>query len=522
MKLKTISLIFGLLGSTTFLMAQKAAKNTKKPNILFIMADDHTSQAWSVYGGILKDYAHTANIQRMAKNGAVLENAFAANSICTPSRATIITGQYSQTNGVYTLQDALDPTAPNIAKELQKAGYNTALFGKWHLKKQPAGFDYFKVMNGQGLYFNPTFKTQDNWKDDPENVGEPFTGYNTDIVTDFSIDWLKNRDQNKPFFLMTHFKATHEPFDYPDRYKNLYANIELPYPPSILDFGPEANGRTFKGQKVEELEKRWEAFQKSPNTFWTNYPGMPFTIAGLDSVQARKKIYQKFVKDYLRCAAGIDDNIGRILDYLEQSGQASNTVVIYTSDQGYFLGEHGFFDKRMMYEESARMPFVICYPKEIKGGTRVKDLISNVDFAALFADYAGIKKPSFVQGDSFRQNLQGKTPKSWRKSIYYRYWEHLPDRPGHFGIRNNQYKLIFYYGSLLEMTGGKDESTTPNWEFYDIKKDPKEMHNAYNDPQYKKIITEMKTELLKLKAEVGDDDSKRPVMTQIMKDYWNK
>ncbi len=501
---------------------QKAGGTGNRPNILFIMADDHTSQSWGIYGGVLKNYVRNGNIQRLARKGAVLNNAFCTNALCVPSRATIMTGQYSQLNGVYTLADALNPDSMNIAKVMQQAGYQTALIGKWHLKKRPSGFDHFMVMPGQGVYFDPVFKTEDNWEDDGIPAGKKYPGYNTDVVTDYSIDWIKHRKKEKPFFLMMHFKATHEPFEYPDRLKDLYNDTTLPEPESILDFGPETNGRSFKGQPIENMEARWETYQKHPDTYWTTYPGMPFSIEGLDSIQARRKIYQKFVKDYLRCAAAIDENIGRVLDYLQQSGLANNTVVIYTSDQGYFLGEHGFFDKRMMYEESLRMPFVICYPKEIKGGSRIDDIILNIDFPALFADYAGVKKPDFIQGRSFRQNLQGRTPKDWRKSMYYRYWQHYPEIPGHFGLRNDKYKLIFYYGLPLDMTDVSKQPTPPAWEFYNIQEDPHELHNAINDPQYQSIIKAMKTELKTEKAKAGDNDDRYLHLQEIFKTYWNE
>lgn len=514
-----IIILFFFLVQNSFAQ-QKITHPKTRPNILYIMADDHTSQAWGIYGGVLKDYVKNDNIKRLAKNGAVLNNAFCTNSICVPSRATIVTGEYSQRNGVYTLGDALDPDRDNIVKVLHQNGYQTALIGKWHLKKRPSGFDHFMVMPGQGVYFDPVFKTEDDWQDDGIEAGKKYPGYNTDVVTDYAIDWMKKTDKNKPFFLMTHFKATHEPFEYPDSIKDLYKDVEIPEPESILDFGPQTNGRSFKGQKLEVLESRWEQFQKDPEHFWTTYPGMPFSIEGLDSVQARKKIYQKFVKDFMRCGAVIDENIGRILDYLEESGLAENTVLIYTADQGYFLGEHGFFDKRMMYEESSRMPFVICYPKEIKGGTRIDDIILNIDFAALFADYAGVKKPSFIQGQSFRKNLEGKTPADWRESMYYRYWEHSPNRPAHFGIRDKKYKLIFYYGQPLGMKGASKETTAPAWEFYDIEKDPHELHNAINDKQYQSIISEMKKELKKQKEKAGDSDDAYLEMKKIFEKYW--
>ena len=319
---------------------------------------------------------------------------------------------------------------------------------------------------------------------------------------------------------MTHFKATHEPFDYPERLKDLYNDIEIPEPASLYDFGPQTTGRSFVGQKLENLGKRWEAYAKNPDTFWTKYPGPLFSSQGLDSITLRKKIYQKFIKDFLRCGAAIDENIGRILDYLETSGLADNTVIIYTADQGYFLGEHGFFDKRMIYEESLRMPFVICYPKEIKCGTHIDDIVLNSDFAALFADYAGIKKPSFIQGESFRENLKGKTPKKWKSEMYYRYWEHSPDRPGHFGIRNKNYMLAFFYGQPLGMKGASAQTTTPAWEFYDLQKDPKELHNAINDKKYQKTIHKMKVDLLKLREELGDTDKDQPIMKEIIDSYY--
>ena len=503
--------------------SQDAINSTfKRPNIIFIMSDDHTSQAWGIYGGVLKDYVKTPNIQQLAKEGAVLNNAFCTNSICVPSRASIMTGQFSHRNGVYTLGDALHPDSMNIAKLMQQNGYQTALIGKWHLKKRPSGFDHFMVMPDQGVYFDPIFKTEDDWKDDGIPAGKKYPGYNTDVVTDYSIDWLTKRKSDMPFFLMLHYKATHEPFEYPDRLKDLYKDIEIPEPVSLYDFGPSTNGRSFKGQKLEEMEKRWRNFQQNPKEWWTTYPGMPFSIEGLDSLAARKKIYQKMVKDYLRCGAAIDENLGRLLVYLKKSGLSENTVIIYTSDQGYFLGEHGFFDKRMMYEESARMPFIIRYPKEIKANSRLNDLVLNIDIPALFADYAGIQQPDFIQGKSFRKNLQGKETPDWRKSIYYRYWEHHPDRPAHFGIRTQQYKLIFYYGQPLGMKGASPVTTEPAWEFYDMRKDPMELHNLINDKTYEKKIEELKIALLQQKNLTGDSDDQYPLMHNLFVKYWNR
>jgi len=484
------------------------------PNILFIMSDDHTSQAWGIYGGVLKDHVKTPNISRLADEGIVLNNAFCTNSICVPSRAAILTGQFSHKNGVYTLSDALNPDSLNIAKVLQRNGYQTAIIGKWHLKKEPSGFDYYNILHDQGRYWDPILRTKANFNK-PSDQWDIHNGFSTDVITDLSLNWLDSIDKNKPFMLMTHFKATHEPFDYPDRHKDLYKDIEIPEPQSLLDFSPETTGRSFVGQKLDNLEWRWQQATKDPDKWWCKYPGLPFNTEGLDSVSRRKFTYQKLVKDFMRSGAAIDDNIGRLLDYLETTGLAENTIVIYTADQGYFLGEHGFFDKRLIYEESLQMPFVIRYPKEIPAGKRIDDIILNIDFPALFADYAGIKLPSSVQGKSFRKNLMGETPKNWRKTAYYRYWQHAPIRPGHFGIRNNRYKLAFFYGQPLDMTGVSKETSKPAWEFYDLEKDPGENKNLYNDPTYSTTITEMKVELQKQRELYGDTDEDYPELQNL-------
>ena len=507
---------------TFLLQAQQKQAENEKPNILFILSDDHTSQAWGIYGGLLKDYVQNKNIKRLADEGAVLDNAFCTNSICSPSRATILSGQYSHLNKVYTLNEALPEGHPNIAKALSKNGYQTAVIGKWHLVRPPEGFDYFNVLPGQGVYWNPILKTKENWKDGHDGTsGKKYTGFSTDVITDLTIEHLEKRDTSKPFLMFCNFKATHEPFDYPERFKSLYVNDKIPEPESLYDFGPETTGRTFEGQKLENLSKRWYQATVDPDNFWTSYPGLPYPLDGLDSIQKRKKIYQKLVKDFMRCGAAIDDNIGKLLDYLEKEGIADNTIVVYTADQGYFLGEHGFFDKRLIYEESLRMPFVIRYPKEIKGGQRIDDIILNIDFAALLADYGGAENTDFIQGVSFRENLKGNTPADWRKQMYYRYWLHDPVRPGHFGVRNERYKLAFFYGQGLGMKGASKESSEPAWEFYDLEKDSKELHNAISDPQYATIIADMKNAIRLEKQKYKDTDDEYPVMKEIIENAFN-
>ena len=482
------------------------------PNILFIMADDHTSQAWGVYGGILKDYVKNDNIQWLADHGVVLENAFCTNSICVPSRAAILSGQYSHRNGVYDLDDAFEPDSANFAKLLQTKGYQTAIVGKWHLKKEPTGFDYYLVLPGQGRYQNPILKTKDNWQDGNAG-GKEYQGYSADVIADQSIAWLKSRNSDQPFYLSTHFKATHEPYDYPARYKDFLADVELPYPPNFADWGAATTGRTHDGWPLEILGQRYE------KGTGTQYPGTSFSLQGLDSLDARKKTYQKFIKDFLRSGASIDDNIGKLIAYLRESGQLENTVIIYTADQGYFLGEHGFFDKRFIYEPSLRMPFVISYPKEFKSGRRIDDIILNIDFPSLFLDFAGIKQPAGMQGRSFRANLAGQTPKDWRKDMYYRYWSNEPRRPAHFGLRSERYKLAFFYGQSRTKTQRDKMDYPPGWEFYDLQKDPGENHNAIDALEYRDIIKTMKARLKVIKAEVGDAESNETIK-QIIEQNW--
>ncbi|WP_431122425.1 sulfatase family protein [Flagellimonas flava] len=515
-KTKILPFIFGLAVLVSC-KSKVEPEEPSQPNILFILSDDHTSQTWGLYGGILQDYVQNENLERLAREGAVLNNAFCTNSICTPSRGAILTGQYSHVNQVYTLSEPLPKGHPNIAKTLSANGYQTAIIGKWHLVGKPEGFDYFNVLPGQGLYWNPIMKTDEDWVDGYDSTkGTVHEGFSTDVITDLTISHLEQRDTEKPFLMFCNFKATHEPFEYPKRFAHLYENEEIPEPESLLDFGKETTGRTFEGQILERLADRWEGATKNPDLFWTQYPGLPYPLDGLDSIQKRKKIYQKLVKDFMRCGAAIDDNIGKLLDWLEEEGIADNTIVVYTADQGYFLGEHGFFDKRLIYEESLRMPFVIRYPKKIKGGQRIDDIILNIDFAPLLADYAGIEKPAYMQGESFRPILEGQPQEDWRKQMYYRYWLHNPVRPAHFGIRNDRYKLALFYGQDLGKKGTTPESTEPQWEFYDLQEDPTEIRNAIADEKYAAIISEMKDELLRERAKYGDLDEDYPVMQEIL------
>lgn len=496
------------LGTAAF--AQNSG--AERPNILFIMSDDHTSQAISAYSGMLAPYLPTPNIDRIANEGVRMDNCFVTNSISTPSRACIMTGQYSQKNGVYTLDDALNPDLPTVAKELQHAGYQTAIIGKWHLGSEPQGFDYYNILPGQGRYKNPQFIEKGNWKkgENGQHLLTECEGHSTDVVTDKTLEYLQSLNKDAPFFVMCHFKAPHRPWEPAERFESLLNDVTIPEPANILD------DYIGKGEYTKHLTMSLE------NMDWNDLKGnMP--PDEMNRNEKRHFVYQIYIKDYLRCIAGIDENVGRILDYLDEHELTENTVVIYTGDQGFFLGEHGWFDKRLMYEECLRMPLLIRYPKEIPAEKVNEDIVLNLDFAPLFLDYAGKETPGYMQGESFRENLRGNTSAGWRKSMYYRYWMHDDWHhhvPGNYGIRTDRYKLIFYYAQPLGMSGAGKNTLTPEWEFYDLKNDPAEMNNRYNDPAYTGIIAGLKKELLQLKEKYDDKDNNYSIMQDIYNKYW--
>ena len=533
-----------------------ARRTTGRPNILFIMADDHVANAISCYGSRLSSVAKTPNIDRIAAEGARLVNCFCTNSICVPSRATILTGQYSHVNGVYTLADEIDPKKQNVAKILQAAGYQTALFGKWHLGTEPTGFDHWNILPGQGRYHDPVMrekppeknpgkaekpdtKTDDQKDSDPNQPIDPnavidpnqvsksekqkgndkeegpgtktHEGFSTDVITDLSLEWLRKRDKNKPFFLMTHFKNPHGPWHFAKRHAEMYKDVEIPEPESLWENlkhrspGSKDYGLRIDGTLLERMQK-------------DDYPTGKLDTTGMDYEQKTRAAYQKYLKDYLRCVAAIDENVGRLLDFLRKQKLEDDTVVIYTSDQGLFLGEHGYIDKRWMFEESLRIPFLIRYPVQIRPGTVNGDIIINADFAPTFLDYADLRVPAEMQGRSFRDNLRGRKPTDWRDSMYYRYWQH-GSRPAHYGIRTERYKLIFFYGLPLGMKGAEKKPTKVGWELYDLRRDPFELNNIYDHPAYRTVLTNLKTMLKDKKAELGDTDDKYPEMIELVEKY---
>jgi len=394
------------------------------------------------------------------------------------------------------------------------------MIGKWHLKKEPAAFDYYCVLPGQGKYHNPDFRIRGE-KPWPKNVIKKEGMHSSDAITDISLDWLKNkRDKSKPFFLMHHFKAPHDMFSNAKRYDSYLEDVEIPEPDNLFNPPTGSKGSYLMGSGLSKAHSFWQLPQRLGISKELKEP------------EYTKAAYQKYLKRYLRCVKGVDDNIKRIIDYLKQTGELDNTIIMYTGDQGFFLGEHDLMDKRWMYEEAFRMPFIVHAPKIVKTGSTNGWLINNTDFAPTILELAGISKtPEYMQGRSFADALKGNPkPDDWRKATYYRYWMHMAHNlrvPGHFGIRGERYKLIFFYGVDSEYpprTGGwgspADIVTPAAWEFYDMQNDPHEMMNLYGDPKYSKLINEMKAELKKIRSELNETDEKYPHIQKIIDANW--
>ena len=473
---------------------------TKQPNILFIMGDDHTTQAISAYHGLFADLAATHNIDRIANEGIKLDHCFCANSICSPSRATILTGQHSHINGVRCLGQNFDIKNVTFPKLFQQNGYQTAIYGKWHLKSIPQGFDDFKVLKVQGRYQDPEFVVKG--KDEMETI----PGWSTDVITDLTLDFLKQRKPDKPFLVLCQYKATHDPWDSREPYKSMFQDTEFPEPDNLLDTYEnrgEASRRTTL--KLELMNQKTYPHDRLPNADWR---------------AQREHIYHQYIKDFIRCGRVLDENVGRLLDYLDESGLAENTIVIYTADQGHFLGEHGFFSKRFMYDESMRMPFLVRQPGVIEPGSDNDDMISNIDIAPTLLDMAGITAPVEMQGRSFKANLAGNTPTDWPDAVYYHYWQHILHRDvaAHFGIRTKDKKLIFYYGLPLGQT--EYPPTEPEWELFDLAKDPGEMVNVYDDPEYAETVKIFKTKLKELQTKYKDTGEEYPELQEVISKYW--
>lgn len=506
-----------------------------KPNILFILSDDHTTQGFGCYGSRLAALNPTPVIDELARKGARFDRVFCNNAICTPSRASIMSGQYSQKNGVLDLEDSLPENRQFLALEMKKAGYQTAMIGKWHLHAEPSAFDFYNVLvahGQQGTYFDPEFiETGMKFGEHgaPGITTKQYKGHSTDVITDRSLDWLSNGwNHEQPFFLMHHYKAPHDLFENAPRYDSYLEDVEIPEPASMYDNGNNGSIAT-RGENDSLIHEIGSSVSKR-NT--TRNMGQHMEIdQELSDHEYTHQAYQEYVKRYLRCVKGVDDNLQRVFDYLKKEGLWENTVIIYSGDQGFFLGEHDYIDKRWAYEEGMRMPLIMYYPKTIKPGTVCDTLINNTDFAPTMLDYAGVKTPDYMQGRSFKSVVEtGVEPSDWRKATYYRYWMHMAHahaNPGHFGIRTDRYKLIFYYGCDVFPNGRtgwgtrSEWRTPPAWELYDLKKDPMEMNNVYSNPEYAKVLAELKVQMTDVREEMDETDANYPHIQKIIDAHWN-
>lgn len=459
-----------------------------RPNIVWIFSDDHSYQAIGAYGGRLRKLNPTPNIDRLAREGMRFDRCYVANAICAPSRATLLTGKLSHMNGKIDNRGGFDHSQQTFPGLLQKAGYQTALIGKLHLDGKPQGFDHWEVLPGQGQYDNPVFISEQGKTRE--------AGYVTDVITDKALNWLKSgRDTGKPFMLMVHHKAPHRNWIPRDRDMNRYEDVEIPEPENLFDDysnrGTAAHMQDMEIDKTMTLKKDLKVDGDTTGKFAArNKDFAGKKLAGKDLVRWK---YQQYMKDYLRCIWAVDENVGRLLKYLDDSGLAGNTVVMYASDQGFYNGEHGWFDKRFMYEESYRTPFIVKWPGVIKPGSVNAELAQNIDWAETFLAIAGASIPANMQGASLVPLMRGQAPDNWRKSLYYHYYEYPAEHAvrRHEGVSSKQYKLIRFYGP--DVPGGEE------WEFYDLDQDPHEMRNGYALPEYKAEIAKMKAELMRLR-----------------------
>jgi arylsulfatase A-like enzyme len=475
-----------ILFITIFILTIGCINALEKPNIVWIFSDDHAFQTIGAYGGRLASLNNSPNIDSLAKEGMIFNRCYVGNSICAPARATLLTGKHSHMNGKFDNKVPFNHDQQQFQKILQKSGYQTAMIGKIHLNGKMQGFDYWEVLPGQGKYYSPEFVTAQG--------KTKYKGYVTDIITDKAVDWMQNkRDKSKPFMVMIHHKAPHRNWQPAKRHMDLYEDIEIPEPSNLFDNyetrGTAAHKQDMTIEKTMKMQSDLKTGKRMNNKRSKEFYANPLTGKALV-----KWKYQQYMKDFMRCTKAVDENVGRVLAYLKESGLEKNTVVMYSSDQGFYMGEHGWFDKRFMYEESYRTPFLVKWPGTIKPGSVCEDLVQNIDFASTFLDICGAKIPEEMQGLSVLPILKGKTPADWRTHLYYTYYEypaywHAVRR--HEGISGKRYKLIRFYGMGVE--NGEE------WELYDLEKDPKEMNNFYTNPEYASVVADLKKKLGALK-----------------------
>lgn len=540
---------------------QKAAAATQRPNIVYIMCDDHAFQCISAYGSPISKLAPTPNIDRIAERGMRFDRAFVENSLSTPSRACLMTGLYSNQNGQRQLGEGIDTTRTFFTEQLQQAGYQTAVVGKWHMGCDPKGFDYYHIYNDQGQYYNPQYRGTDT---DGKYIVEE--GYSTDLTTDHALSFIEHRDTNKPFCLLLHHKAPHRNWLANTKYFGMYDNVTFPLPETFYD-DYETRGSAVRTQKMSVTkDMRWEQDFKVPEMLdtanadsWDSYLSLMNEVnrmnpeqriawgkyyfprnrrlleARLTGKELDEWKYQNYIRDYMSVIKSVDESVGRVLDYLDSHGLTDNTIIVYTSDQGFYMGEHGWFDKRFMYEESLRTPLLIAYPGHIQPGTVCNKLVQNIDYAPTFLDLAGISKPKELPGRSLTPIFKaGDKVKGWRNSIYYHYYDyptyHMVRK--HDGVRTDRYKLIHFYGeggldavkenkyqrqpgtrehgcmTYLTSLGyfePKDSAVNYN-ELYDLQADPHELNNLYGKPGYEKITKQLQKQLTDYRKSIGVDE----------------
>jgi arylsulfatase A-like enzyme len=482
----------GLAGQAAAAEAQPRSK--KPPNIVFIFSDDHAYQAISAYNDP-RGLIDTPHIDRLAREGMRFDRCLVPNSICGPSRASVLTGKYSHVNGFYNNTNSrFDGSQLTFPKLLHAAGYQTAMIGKWHLVSDPTGFDLWHILPGQGVYYNPPM-IQNGQRVQHQ-------GYTTDIITDLSIDWLKKRNKSQPFLLMCQHKAPHREWLPPIRHLDHDHDRYYPSPPTLFD-DYSGRGKAERDQDMtiaktmtaidlkltspknltSEQRRDWDAYYEPRNA--------AFRAAGLGGKELVTWKYQRYMHDYLGCVKAVDDSVGQILKFLDDEGITNDTIVIYSSDQGFYLGEHGWFDKRWIFEESLRTPLLVRWPGAVRGGSSSNCIVSNIDFAETFLDVAGLSVPADMQGRSLVPILEGQPPRDWRLSFYYQYFEYPAPhhvRP-HHGVVTSRHKLVHFDGPDLD-----------EWELFDRERDPHELHSVYNDPTYASIVTDLKQELIRLRV----------------------
>ncbi len=466
------------------------------PNIVFIFSDDHSLQTIGAYDARLSKFCRdqniTPNLDRLAAAGGLFVNSFCGNSLCSPSRASVLTGLHSHANGVETLDQPIKAGVWTFPTALREAGYQTAVIGKWHLDTTIPDYDYWQILLGQGAYLDPVFISQSG--------REKHTGYVTDIITDLSLEWLKKRDAAEPFFLAIQHKAPHRNWVPPARYATWLDDVSVPEPATLFD--NYTNRASPARQQLMNVGK--DLTMASDLKVGTNFARNPLYAARNVDFAAKHPTgdeltrwkYQQYLKDYLRCVKAVDDSVGRVMDALKTAGLETNTIVIYSSDQGFYMGEHGWFDKRWIYEESLHMPFIIRWPGVVKAGTRFTPFIQNIDYAPTFVEMAGGKSPAALHGRSFVPILRGETPADWRKSVYYHYYDQAGAHNvvNHYGVRTDRFTLAHFYG-------------TDEWELFDNVKDPQQLRNVFDDSKYSGDVTELRRELARLRTFYGDTNA---------------